>query len=105
MSIKVVIKCSDMPEKIQLEAISQGIQAFYRNIPENNEEQSNSFMRIAEEIKKEFDHKYKKSWHCVVWENFWTFVTHESKTFIFLKLPIYLLHFLKLQDVRVNIVI
>ena len=40
-----------MPEKIQLEAISQGIQAFYRNIPENNEEPSDSFMRIAEEIK------------------------------------------------------
>ena len=52
MSIKVVIKCSDMPEKIQLEAISQGIQAFYRNIPENNEEPSDSYMRIAEEIKK-----------------------------------------------------
>ena len=81
--MKVVIKCSDMPEKIQLEAISQGIQAFYRNIPENNEDTSDSFMRIAEEIKKEFDHKYKKAWHCIVGENFGSFVTHESKTFIF----------------------
>ena len=83
MSIKVVIKCSDMPEKIQLEAISQGIQAFYRNIPENPEDPSDSYMKIAEEIKKEFDHKYKKSWHCIAGENFGSFVTHESKTFIF----------------------
>ena len=86
MSMKVVIKCSDMPEKIQLEAISQGIQAFYRNIPENNDDASDSFMRIAEEIKKEFDHKYKKSWHCIVGENFGCFVTHESKTFIFFEI-------------------
>ena len=58
--IKVVIKCSDMPEKIQLEAISQGIQAFHRNKPDNPEDPSDSYMKIAEEIKKEFDHKYKK---------------------------------------------
>ena len=75
-----------MPEKIQIEAISQGIQAFYRNIPDTNEEPSDSFMRIAEEIKKEFDHKYKKAWHCIVGENFGSFVTHESKTFIFFEI-------------------
>lgn len=40
-------------------------------------------MKIAEEIKKEFDYKYKKTWHCIVGENFGSFVTHESKTFIF----------------------
>ena len=83
MSVKVVIKCSDMPEKIQLEAISQGIQAYYRNIPENPEDPSDSYLKIAEEVKKEFDHKYKKAWHCIVGENFGSFVTHESKTFIF----------------------
>ena len=83
MSLKVIIKCSDMPEKIQLEAISQGIQAFYRNKPENPEDPSDSYLKIAEEIKKEFDHKYKKAWHCIVGENFGSFVTHESKTFIF----------------------
>ena len=58
-STKVVIKCSDMPEKIQLEAISQGIQAFFRNPPTNPENPSDSYMKIAEEIKREFDHKYK----------------------------------------------
>ena len=75
-----------MPEKIQLEAISQGIQAYYRNQPENKDDSSDSYMKIAEEIKKEFDHKYKKSWHCFVGENFGSFVTHESKTFIFFEI-------------------
>ena len=86
MATKVVIKSSDMPEKIQLEAISQGIQAFFRNIPENPDDASDSYLKIAEEIKKEFDHKYKKSWHCFVGENFGCFVTHESKTFIFFEI-------------------
>ena len=85
-STKVVIKCSDMPEKIQLEAISQGIQAFFRNPPTNPENPSDSYMKIAEEIKREFDHKYKKTWHCIVGENFGSFVTHESKTFIFFEI-------------------
>ena len=85
-STKVVIKCSDMPEKIQLEAISQGIQAFFRNPATNPENPSDSYMKIAEEVKREFDHKYKKTWHCIVGENFGSFVTHESKTFIFFEI-------------------
>ena len=85
-STKVVIKCSDMPEKIQLEAISQGIQAFFRNPANNPENPSDSYMKIAEEIQREFDHKYKKTWHCIVGENFGSFVTHESKTFIFFEI-------------------
>ena len=36
--------------------------------------------------KKEFDYKYKKTWHCIVGENFGSFVTHESKTFIFFQI-------------------
>lgn len=75
-----------MPEKIQLEAISQGIQAFFRNPPTNPENPSDSYMKIAEEIKREFDHKYKKTWHCIVGKNFGSFVTHESKTFIFFEI-------------------
>jgi dynein light chain LC8-type len=86
MTTKVTIKCSDMPEKIQLEAISQGIQAYFRNPPNDPENPSDSYMKIAEEIKREFDHKYKKTWHCIVGENFGSFITHESKTFIFFQI-------------------
>ena len=86
MTTKVTIKCSDMPEKIQLEAISQGIQAYFRNPPNDPENPSDSYMKIAEEIKREFDHKYKKTWHCIVGKNFGSFVTHESKTFIFFEI-------------------
>jgi dynein light chain LC8-type len=86
MTTKVTIKCSDMPEKIQLEAISQGIQAYFRNPPNDPENPSDSYMKIAEEIKREFDHKYKKTWHCIVGENFGSFITHESNTFIFFQI-------------------
>ena len=94
MTTKVTIKCSDMPEskklilhiEIQLEAISQGIQAYFRNPSADPENPSESYMKIAEEIKKEFDYKYKKTWHCIVGENFGSFVTHESKTFIFFQI-------------------
>ena len=98
MTTKVVIKCSDMPEsnnyspniklhiEIQLEAISQGIQAYFRYQPNDPENSSEAYMKIAEEIKKEFDYKYKKTWHCIVGENFGSFITHESKTFIFFQI-------------------
>jgi len=51
---------------MQLEAISQGIQAYF-NCPEADEENmSDAFKQVASEIKKEFDRKYKPFWHCVV---------------------------------------
>jgi len=74
MTTKVVIKCSDMPESIknyeylgmQLEAISQAIQAYY-NVTEIDEENpADSYRSIAMDIKKEFDKKYKPCWHCIV---------------------------------------
>ena len=38
---------------------------------------------IAEYIKKEFDKKYKPTWHCVVGRNFGSYVTHETGHFIY----------------------
>ena len=72
--------------EIQLEAISQGIQAYFRYQPNDPDNSSEAYMKIAEEIKKEFDYKYKKTWHCIVGENFGSFITHESKTFIFFQI-------------------
>lgn len=34
-------------------------------------------------IKKEFDRRYGPTWHCVVGRNFGSYVTHESKNFIY----------------------
>lgn len=51
---------------MQLEAISQAIQAYY-NCPEIDEDNpADSYKIIATEIKKEFDKKYKPCWHCIV---------------------------------------
>lgn len=38
---------------------------------------------IAAHIKKEFDKKYNPTWHCVVGRNFGSYVTHETKHFIY----------------------
>jgi dynein light chain LC8-type len=34
-------------------------------------------------IKKEFDRRFGPTWHCVVGRNFGSYVTHESKNFIY----------------------
>lgn len=70
---------------MQLEAISQAIQA-YCNITEDEESTSKNFRQIAMDIKKDFDKRYKPCWHCIVGENFGSFVTHEAKTFIFFEI-------------------
>lgn len=37
----------------------------------------------AEAIKNEFDARWSPHWHCVIGRNFGSFVTHETKNFIF----------------------
>ena len=38
---------------------------------------------IACYIKKEFDRKHNPTWHCIVGRNFGSYVTHETKHFIY----------------------
>ena len=68
---------------MQLEAISQAIQAYYNSPDLDDENPANSFRSIAMEIKKEFDKKYNPTWHCIVGRNFGSYVTHETKNFIY----------------------
>lgn len=35
------------------------------------------------DIKKEFDKKYGPTWHCIVGRNFGSYVTHETKHFLY----------------------
>ena len=44
---------------------------------------SNIEKDIAAFIKKEFDKKYNPTWHCIVGRNFGSYVTHETKHFIY----------------------
>ncbi|KAJ5788651.1 hypothetical protein N7457_003641 [Penicillium paradoxum] len=68
------IKSVDMTEEMQQEAIALAIEATEKFRVEKD---------IAQYIKKEFDSRKGATWHCVVGRNFGSFVTHETKHFIY----------------------
>jgi dynein light chain LC8-type len=71
---KAVIKNADMSEEMQADAVDCATQAL---------EKYNIEKDIASYIKKEFDKKYNPTWHCIVGRNFGSYVTHETKHFIY----------------------
>ncbi|XP_005377635.1 PREDICTED: dynein light chain 1, cytoplasmic-like [Chinchilla lanigera] len=71
---KAVINNENMSEKMQqglVECTAQMLERF--NIEKD----------IVAYIKMEFDKKYNPTWHCIVGRNFSSYVTHESKHFIY----------------------
>uniref|UniRef100_A0A3B3RZ74 Dynein light chain LC8-type 2 n=1 Tax=Paramormyrops kingsleyae TaxID=1676925 RepID=A0A3B3RZ74_9TELE len=81
---KAVIKNADMSEDMQQDAVDCATQAM---------EKYNIEKDIAAYIKKEFDKKYNPTWHCIVGRNFGSYVTHETKHFIYFYLGQDQLHF------------
>ncbi|KAL7569201.1 hypothetical protein ACA910_016761 [Epithemia clementina (nom. ined.)] len=71
---KAVIKNADMEEKMQQDAVDIASKA----LSEYNIEKD-----VAAYIKKEFDRKYGPTWHVIVGRNFGSYVTHETKHFIY----------------------
>lgn len=71
---KAVVKNADMSEEMQQNAIDVANQALDKHNIERD---------IAAFMKKEFDKKYNPTWHCVVGRSFGSYVTHESKNFIY----------------------
>merc|ERR1712142_747005 len=71
---KAVIKNADMSEEMQQDAVDCATQAL---------EKYNIEKDIAAYIKKEFDKKYDPTWHCIVGRNFGSYVTHETRHFIY----------------------
>jgi len=71
---KIVVKNVDMNEDTQQVAINTALAAL---------EKFNMEKDIAAYIKKEFDRLYGVTWHVVVGKNFGSFVTHETKHFIY----------------------
>jgi dynein light chain LC8-type len=71
---KAIVKNADMAEDMQQDAIDCAAQAM---------EKYNIEKDIAAYIKKEFDKKYNPTWHCIVGRNFGSYVTHETKHFIY----------------------
>ncbi|KAI5809465.1 dynein light chain type 1-domain-containing protein [Pyronema omphalodes] len=72
--LKTTVKSVDMAEDMAAAAQEVAKKA----MKENNVEKD-----IAQMIKKEFDAKYGNTWHCIVGRNFGSFVTHETKHFIY----------------------
>lgn len=71
---KAVIKNADMTEVMQDHSVQVAIQAL---------EKYNIEKDIAAFIKKEFDQQHGPTWHCIVGRNFGSYVTHETKHFIY----------------------
>ncbi|GFZ47222.1 8 kDa cytoplasmic dynein light chain [Saitozyma sp. JCM 24511] len=72
--VKAVIKNVDMSEEMQQRAVDISSAALERYNVEKD---------IAMFVKREFDRLYGTTWHCVVGKNFGSFVTHETKNFIY----------------------
>lgn len=71
---KAVIKSADMSEEMQQDSITVAKDAM---------SSFNVEKEIAQHIKKEFDSRHGHTWHCIVGRNFGSFVTHETKHFIY----------------------
>ncbi|XP_017389971.1 dynein light chain 1, cytoplasmic-like [Cebus imitator] len=71
---KAVIKNADMWELEQQDSVECATRALD---PYNIEKD------IAAHFRKEFDKKYNPIWHCIVGRNFCSYVTHETKCFIY----------------------
>jgi len=72
--LEAQVKAADMSEDMQQEAIEVATDAMNK---------FNIEKEIAQYIKKEFDTRKGATWHCIVGRNFGSFVTHETKHFIY----------------------
>ncbi|KAI4350848.1 hypothetical protein L6164_005256 [Bauhinia variegata] len=76
---KAMVKESDMPLKMQIQAMASASQAL-------DLYDVDDCVSIAGHIKKEFDKMYGSGWQCVVGSNFGCFFTHSKGTFIYFAL-------------------
>jgi len=86
--LEAQIKSVDMTEDMQQEAIEVASEAMAKYHIEKD---------IAQHIKKEFDSRRGATWHCIVGRNFGSFVTHETKHFIYFYLGHYAILLFKTQ--------
>ncbi|KAM5323358.1 dynein light chain 1, cytoplasmic-like [Glossophaga mutica] len=73
-SRKVLIKNADMSEEMQQHSVECATQAL---------EKYNTEKDIAAHIKNKFGKKYNATWHCIMGRNFSSYMTHETKYFIY----------------------
>jgi dynein light chain LC8-type len=69
---------ADMPDdmlKDAVETVGRALETFPDFEQEGNQ--------VVERVKKEFDERWSPSWHCIIGKNFGSYVTHETKRFIY----------------------
>ena len=71
---KAIIKTADMLEDMQQDSVDFALEALEKFSIEKD---------IAAHIKKEMDKKHKPTWHCIVGKRFGSYVTHETRHFIY----------------------
>ncbi|KAE9580483.1 hypothetical protein CGMCC3_g3496 [Colletotrichum fructicola] len=72
--LEAQVKSADMTEDMQQECIEVAQEAMAKFTIEKD---------IAQHIKRTFDERKGPTWHCIVGRNFGSFVTHETKHFIY----------------------
>lgn len=68
----------DMPDDLLKDAIETVAKAL-----EDFPDFETDGLRVAEQVKREFDERWSMSWHCIIGKNFGSYVTHESQRFIY----------------------
>ncbi|VDP72130.1 unnamed protein product [Echinostoma caproni] len=71
---KAIVKNADMNEDMQQDAVEIAVDGIERYSVEKD---------IAAHVKKEMDKRFGPTWHCVCGRHFGSYVTHESKHFIY----------------------
>jgi len=71
---KTTVKSADMSDDMTKVA---------KEVAQNAMKENNVEKDIAQTIKKQFDSRYGNTWHCIVGRNFGSFVTHETRHFIY----------------------
>jgi len=71
---KAVVKNADMSDEMAAEAIECATAALQKFGIEKD---------VAAFIKKDFDKRHHPTWHCIVGRNFGSYVTHETRHFIY----------------------
>ncbi|PNP83297.1 hypothetical protein FNYG_03619 [Fusarium nygamai] len=92
--LEAQIKSADMTEDMQQESIEVGMGIYDSFAPGQEDEADVTIAQeamakftiekdIAQHIKRTFDERKGPTWHCIVGRNFGSFVTHETKHFIY----------------------
>lgn len=76
---KIEVKNADMDDDMQELAIDLAKQM----LEDGDKTKKVVEKDVAAFIKKEFDKNYDPTWHCIVGRNYGSYVTHETKHFIY----------------------